>query len=273
LYDVAFDLDVNAPPSSGTLTVTNACTLAQQTFALPDATIENNTYTFSNLSINAPAGLTPAGCTFDAVFSTNAGCTIDVPVSFFPPVSIIEIIDNGVGNCVPSPTGDTHSIEVLVTALNAPATGNMQLIVDGVSDPANLVALPSGPNEPYTLSNIPSDGLAHTISATFTDNDCIVLNPNAAIPGAPTTYTAPVACPCNVTINSITPTACLGYINTYDVDVDIALTNIPSGQSLEIYLDGAASPETTINNPGASVTYTTFQLRSPATPPPTHVRT
>ncbi len=103
IYDLSGTITYSAPPTTGTLTVTNSCSGATQVFNAPfDAASES--YTLTGLSSNG------ASCTVTAVFSADPNCTFTQTFTSPAPCYVdCPIIVDSAHTCIGVPTTITAS--------------------------------------------------------------------------------------------------------------------------------------------------------------------
>lgn len=168
-------------------------------------------------------GLSANGQSVDvmASFSTNSTCTLassdlyTAPTDCTPSCAISDIAAGDQTACDPS--DNTYSQEIIVTYANAPSSGG--LVVNG-----QTFAI-SGSPDTVVLTGLNADGLAKSVTASFSaETDC-QLNENNV-------YTSPANCTpsCEITaITAGTQIACDPETNTYEQDIQITYANPPSG--------------------------------------------
>jgi len=179
VFEVTGQVEFTNPPTSGTLTVTN-CSGDQQIFNAPFTSPVN-------YSINGITADGTAGCLVNAVFSAEPACTLTTnaytePICFCNMNSFnvsIGACDGGSGNY--KVTGDLDFV-------NAPSTGTLNIEVDnGVTIYDTIINPTFTSSQTWSISNIPSDGAAITVTAYFSASAGCSLSVNS---------TAPVNCNC-----------------------------------------------------------------------------
>lgn len=265
MYDVQFEFEVVGPPTSGNLTISTDCALGVQNIPLPDATLTDltpNVYTFNNILLSAPAGLTPPYCELELAFTANPNCTLTTPVNFTPPISVVNVSATQ-GTCIPTVNGSENSIILSMTVDNPPTGAtDIQIFVDGVDNglhplpPNSATGVPSVITlNPILVENpINPNQFDHEITFTFGSptNNCIVVNDvnNPIVPPTNSltyTFTGPAPtfdphCSCSITINSVTPSDCFGYGNRYNLDIDFIISNPPASSNLFYFVGNTLTP-------------------------------
>lgn len=121
-----------------------------------------------------------------------------------------------------NPASNTYTQDVIVTYVNAPATGN--LVVNGQNFP---IASPQNSNsttQTVTLTNLSANGLPVNATASFSANGACTLSQNSL-------FTAPAACtPCNISnMTAGNQTPCDPATGTYTQQVTVTYVNAPAG--------------------------------------------
>jgi len=135
------------------------------------------------------------------------------------------------GACV-SPA-NTFTLTGTVTATNPPSTGTMTVTSScGGSQTFNP---PFAGSINYSLPNIPSNGAACTVTATYSADPTCTLTTN---------YTAPASCivtPCNISNFTANISACAVATNTYTVNGAVTFTNPPASGTMTVTTCGGNS--------------------------------
>ncbi|OWY22419.1 T9SS C-terminal target domain-containing protein [Sphingobacteriales bacterium UPWRP_1] len=232
-YTQAVAVTYSNPPAGGQLNVNGQLfniTTSPQTVILTGLTANGNPVNVTAFFTASPA------CTFTAnsLFTAPANCT--------PSCSISGITAGTQTACVPA--SNTYTQQVTVTYSNAPATG--QLSVNGQN-----FAITGSP-QTVTLTNLPSDGNAVSVTASFTANASCTFTANNL-------FTAPASCAVVCSISSITaaaPSACNPATNTYSVAVTVTFSNPPVVGNLVVNAGSGNQTFTGIGTSPRTVTLT-----------------
>ncbi len=126
-------------------------------------------------------------------------------------------------------SSNTYTLDGTLTitggsGISTPNTGTVTISSSCGGTP-QVFNLPN-PNITYNIPNLPANGAACTVTATFS---------NFASCNATQTYNAPSSCnpPCSITSISANPTACNGS-NQYDLSGTVNFTNPPSSGTLTV---------------------------------------
>ena len=261
IYDVTFEAIITAPPASGNLNLFNSCALGGETIALPDATLTDatpNIYTFSNVLVTAPDGLSPTGCELTAVFSANANCVVEPAAFYFPPITVVNVVSATQGTCQNTVNGSMNTIDLEMNVTNPPAGATtMDVLIDGLSVgtfplPPPVTSAPATISVPavFVENALVPGTFDHIISFDFGGVNCMAVNPTAGVPNTteyPFTFTGPngevnANCVCSLNIVSATPSECNGYASTFDISFEIEISNPPTGQDLNFYIYDLTAP-------------------------------
>lgn len=157
LYTLSGSLTFTAPPTTGTLTVTNSCG-GSQTFSAPFT---------SPIAYSIP-GLTSDGlpCTVTAAFSDSVACTATssytAPVNCIPPCNISAVTAT-VSGC--SPVTNTYTVSGNITFTNQPTTGT--LTITNSCGGAQTFSAPFTSPQAYSITGVPAAGGSCTVTAVF----------------------------------------------------------------------------------------------------------
>lgn len=243
-YTQAVTVTYANPPAGGQLSVNG------QNFAI---TSSPQTVILSGLTANG------AGVNVTASFTAEPACTFTAnnlftaPASCAPVCNISGITAGAQTACVPAT--NTYTQQVTVTYSNAPASG--QLNVNGQN-----FAITGSP-QTVTLTNLPSDGSAVSVTASFTASPACTFTANNL-------FTAPASCAPVCAISDITagtPSACNPATNTYSVSVTITFSNPPAVGNLLVNAGSGNQTFTGIGTSPRTVTLTNL----PATGNPVNV--
>jgi len=111
----------------------------------------------------------PGGAPLDSNGLTDEDDS-DPEIVFFKFVAVcVAEIDGTPGSCAPT-TGNYYDLSGNITFTDAPTTGTIMISIDGVVV-ETLTSFTSP--QAYTITGLASDGLSHTVVATFSDDaDC-----------------------------------------------------------------------------------------------------
>ncbi len=184
-----------------------------------------------------------SGSTIFVQFISTTSCGDSSPINLPPPCApacdlvITNVSDNG---CVWDGTNSLTDLTIDVSWTNAPSGEDIQVQFGGNIDFISVVT-PNGSGS-VTLT-VAADGSNDFVDVFFTSTtSCDDF----------TTYTVPNSCepPCNITIDNVVPGSCTfdGTNSLVDVDVTFSWMNAPTGESIDVFVDGTTVSYT----PGAS---------------------
>ncbi len=178
-FDVSGQIQFTDPPTTGQLIVEN-CSGDQQVFNAPFVSPINYNIT----SINADG---TAGCAVTAYFTDDATCTISTP-NFTEPVCVCNInnFQVNIGAC--QTTTNTYMVDGTIDFQSAPGAGTL-IVEVGCGGPVydTIINLPFVSPQTFSISGIPSDGAACTITAYFSNDPTCSSSIN---------FNAPASCAC-----------------------------------------------------------------------------
>ncbi|MCH2234538.1 MAG: PKD domain-containing protein [Crocinitomicaceae bacterium] len=184
-YGASGSISFIGAPTTGTLIVED-CDGNQQSFTPP----------FTSPTVYDLTGLDPDGgpCDISVYFSDDPSCTQTIPYTApFCPCNI-DLFTANINPC--DPFTDTYMLDGTVEFTSPPTSGTLIIEVDnGTTVYDTIITLPFASPETWSISGIPSDGAASTVTVYFTD-DAGCTNSIA--------YTAPVSCLCPADIGSFT---------------------------------------------------------------------
>lgn len=196
-YSTTGIVEFTNAPVGGQLIVQD-CNGNQQVFNPPYVTPQ--AYAINGQS---PDGL---GCDVTAFFSSDPTCTQTIPyVAPTCPCNMDSLTAN-IGLC-DGPT-DTYPISGNLGFTSAPAGGQLIVQVDNGTTTYDTIINPPfiGPGYSWSISGIPSDGAASTVTVFFTaDPGCSITIP----------YNAPSSCFCNAQIGTFTDNITGGSVNNW----------------------------------------------------------
>lgn len=210
VYSTSGQVEFTNPPTSGQLIVED-CNGNQQTFNAPFTSPQ--AYTINNQN---PDG---AACDITAYFTADNACT--QTVNYTAPVCACNI-DNftaNIGLC--DQLTDTYAMDGTVEFTNPPGIGSLIVEVDnGTTIYDTVINPPFVSPMNYSISGIPSDGSASTITVYFTDD--VACSSTIA-------YNAPTSCACNAEIGTfnanITGQGQNNYVLCFGDQIDINTNN------------------------------------------------
>jgi len=219
-YSLSGSVTFTNPPSSGILTVTNACG-GNQTFNAPFTSPLN--YSLTGLTADG------ANCSVSAVFSANTSCTgsssYTAPASCILPCSIQNL------TAIPSSClDDLFTLSGNVTFSNPPTSG--ALTVTNSCGSSQTFNAPFTSPIAYSFTDLTADGANCTVTATFS---------SAPSCSASTNFAAPVACgitSCVIQSINAVPSTCSS--NLYNLDGTLVFSNPPSTGTLTITACGTS---------------------------------
>ena len=145
-------------------------------------------------------------------YNLNAQCSID------------GITLNMSTSCASS----TYEVSGAITFTNSPTTGTLDIVVnDGVNNYSSSIDLPTTSPVNYSVQNIPANGNASTITASFSAEPTCTANLN---------ITSPI-CPCEIGSFISSVGECKPATNTYMISGSILFNNTPSTGTLTISVD------------------------------------
>lgn len=195
-YSTTGTVEFTDAPTTGSLTVTD-CNGVQQVFTAPFTSPINYSLT----------GQTPDGaaCDITATFSDEPTCTANI--SYTAPVCLCYITNffAQIGAC--EPTNNTFQVSGDIEFQSPPSTGTLNIEVDnGTTIYDTIINLPFSSPSTWSISNIPADGSALTISAYFSaDATCTTS----------LTTTAPDGCQCTAIAGTFSASTTGDGINDY----------------------------------------------------------
>ncbi|MGH1436401.1 MAG: T9SS type A sorting domain-containing protein [Lewinella sp.] len=174
------------------------------------------------MSVINATGLTD-GATYYVQVSGYSNADGDFCIEINEPCSISAITDGGTSTACNSGTNE-YSQDVIVTYSGAPASGTLDVTIDGITVNAAITSSP----QTVTVSGLTADGASKNVTAVFSADGGCSLTTNGV-------FTAPAACGC--LINSITD-AGTGVMNctgtTYDYEVIVTFNNAPGSGTLDL---------------------------------------
>lgn len=228
-YTTTGTITYTTPPTSGTLTVTNTCSGATQTFNAP----------FNPTSVSYSLGGLPAngaGCSVTATFSADPTCTLTQAFTA-PPSCVVNCAISAISATPTACNSATQQYDVSgnVTFVNAPATGTLTISNSCGGTPVVLNAPFTSPAA-YSFTGLAANSAACTITASFSANAACTLTQN---------YTAPAPCPntCSITSLSATASACDPATNNYSVTGSVGFTNAPATGTLTVSSSCGGTPQ------------------------------
>lgn len=197
------------PPAGGQLIVED-CNGVQHVFNAPFLSPAN--YTLSNQTANG------AACDVTAYFTADPACT--QTINYTAPICLCNI-DNFTANLGACLSNNTFEITGTVTYSSPPAGGSLVVEVDnGTSTYTTTIPAPFTSPDNYTITGIPADGSAITITAFFSSDPTCSSTINS---------TAPPSCACGVDIGTFTTTitgsSTNNYVLCYGDEIDITSNN------------------------------------------------
>ena len=197
------------PPAAGQLTVTD-CNGVQQVFNAPF--VSPIDYNLTGQNANGLA------CDITAVFTANATCTANI--AYVAPVCLCNI-DNfsvNIGSCE---AGSLYTLDGTIDYSSAPAGGTLIVEVDngtGIFD--TIINSPFTSPDNFSISGIPADGAASTVTVYFSDDPACTQTIN---------YTATAPCNCSADIGTfttnITGSSTNDYVLCFGDQIDITTNN------------------------------------------------
>ena len=209
-YSTSGQVEFTGAPTSGSLIVED-CNGNQDVIAAPFTSPVNYTITGQNAD-----GL---GCDITAYFTADPACTSTV--TYTAPVCLCNI-DNftaNIGLC--DQNTDTYGVDGTIEFTSPPTTGQLVVEVDnGTNIYDTIIALPFTSPMNWSISGIPSDGAASSVTVYFTaDPTC----------SSTINYTAPTSCACFADIGTFTATITgssnNNYVLCYGDQIDIQTNN------------------------------------------------
>ena len=218
-FDLTGTISVTNPPATGTLTITNSCggsTVLNPPFAT------SIPYSFTNL----PA--TGAACSITAVFSADPTCTLTQPYNAPAPCTVVGCNINNffanIGSCQPN---NSYMVNGNIDFTTGITTGTLTITVnDGINSYDTIISPPFVSPLNWSVSGIPSNGNAITITAVFSADPACTITLNS---------TAPAACGCVAQIGNfnvtLTGNGITNYVLCFGDQIDITSTGgfIPPG--------------------------------------------
>ncbi len=176
LCDLSGAVTFVTPPATGTLTVASSCG-GTQTFNAPFTS--PLAYSLLGLPSNG------AACTVTAAFSDDATCTFTSP--FTAPSSCAMVCAVTDLTAVPSGclTNNTYNVSGSVSFANQPVTGT--LTVSNGCGGSQVFNAPFVSPINYSINGLNADGVACTITASFSATSCS-LTQNYTAPALPTVF-------------------------------------------------------------------------------------
>ena len=193
-YQTTGVVEFTAPPATGQLIVED-CNGNQQVFNPPFTSPTNYTITGQN-----PDG---AACDFTAYFTDDLACTQTIPYVAPTCPCNIDVFNANIGLC--DQNTDTYTMSGDVSFTSPLASGSLIVEVNnGTTIYDTIINLPAISPQNWSISGIPSDGSASTVTVYF-----------SADPGCSSTinYTAPTSCACNADLGTFTETVTGGTTN------------------------------------------------------------
>ncbi len=159
-----------------------------------------------------------------------------------PCVCSVNSITATPGAC--NSSSNTYTVTGSVSFTNPPSSGILTIQIAGGG--SQIFNAPFASPVNYSIAGQISDGITHTISATFS------ADPNCT---KSTTYNAPANCVCVVSSITATPGSCNPLTNTYSLTGTVIFTNAPATGILTVSITGGSSQ--TFNAPFTSpINYT-----------------
>lgn len=218
-FDLTGTISVTNPPATGTLTITNSCggsTVLNPPFAT------SIPYSFTNLPANG------AACSITAVFSADPTCTLTQPYNAPAPCTVVGCNINNffanIGSCQPN---NSYMVNGNIDFTTGITTGTLTITVnDGINSYDTIISPPFVSPLNWSVSGIPSNGNAITITAVFSADPTCTITLNS---------TAPAACGCVAQIGNfnvtLTGNGITNYVLCFGDQIDITSTGgfIPPG--------------------------------------------
>lgn len=185
-YNITGAVTFTNAPSTGTLTVTNSCG-GSQTFNAPFVSPIN--YTISNINADGTTN-----CSVTAVFSAVPACTATVG-TFTEPVCPcnMDFLQVNIGIC--DPATNTYTVDGFVQFTTPPSSGT--LTITTCSGQTQTFNAPFTSPTNYSISGVPADGAACSVTATFSANPACTIN---------LAFTSPSGCLCPADAGTYTTT-------------------------------------------------------------------
>ncbi len=221
-FDITGDVTFTDPPTTGQLIV-ETCSGDQTAYNPPF----NSPLNFSITGITADG---TTGCDVTAYFTDDPACTISTG-TFTEPVCncFMTSLFANIGAC--DPATDAYMVNGDLDFQDPPAGGTLVVSVDNGTTTYDTIINPPfvGPYN-WSVSGIPSDGAAITITAYFTADPTCTLQLNS---------TAPASCQCSADAGtfgaSITGDGTQNYLLCFGDEIDITSNNdYTSPQDLNI---------------------------------------
>lgn len=219
-YTVTGAVTFTNAPATGTLTVQIAGG-GSQVFNAPFTSPLN--YSIANQTSDG------ASHTVTATFSADAGCT--QTANYTAPAACqcnISSLTATPGACAPAT--NQYTLTGVVTFINAPATGTLTVQITGGGSQVFNAPFSSPLN--YSIASQTSDGVSHTVTASFSADAACTRTAN---------YTAPANCLCSISSVTATPGLCAPATNHYTVTGAITFVNPPATGTLTVQITGGGS--------------------------------
>lgn len=211
-FDLTGTISVTNPPTTGTLTITSSCG-GSIVLNPPFATSIN--YSLLGLTANG------AACSITAVFSADPTCTLTQPYNAPAPCTVVGCNINNffanIGSCQPN---NSYMVNGNIDFTTGITTGTLTITVnDGINSYDTIISPPFVSPLNWSVSGIPSNGNAITITAVFSADPTCTISLNS---------TAPAACGCVAQIGNfnttITGNGTTNYVLCFGDQIDITST-------------------------------------------------
>ena len=270
-YTANVTVNYTDPASSGNLVLSGDASATVAFFSLDSPT----QHIFPNVQLPADGTTNSLTATFSALPSTctftNAAIAAVNSCSAAPPCDISAVALSNTGSCNDngSPTNTTddyYTTDVTVTFTNPPTTGNL-VLSGGASATVAVGSLGSSTSHTFTGIQLPANGTAQSLTATFSGASPACTFTNSSIAAVAACSTPLVCSMTDVALSNLSTCNTNGTAfdpadDYYTADVTVTYANAPFTGNL--VLSGSASATVAVGSLGSATSHTFTGIQLPA---------
>lgn len=259
------------PATSGNLVLSGDASATVAFFSLNSTT----QHIFTNVQLPADGTTNSVTATFDAASPactfTNSTIVAVNSCSTAPACSISDVALNNTGSCnnngsPTNTTDDYYTTDVTVTFTNPPTTGNL-VLSGGASATVAVGSLGSSTSHTFTGIQLPANGTAQSLTATFSGASPACTFTNSSIAAVAACSTPLVCSMTDVALSNLSACNTNGTAfdpadDYYTADVTVTYANAPFTGNL--VLSGSASATVAVGSLGGTTSHTFTGIQLPA---------